>query len=163
MALIEYGIILAALLAVIALTWLTSLVLRNVQKAAVERVAGGGSIIIGAAEPIPGEVSGNTTGEQATLREIGIPSSLPDEAKSILMNAVWYRCENPKCNYTQYLDVYQIVSREKGGSNALDNLIVLCPDCLANAHGGEIAEDTLHSWIQGRVERFKFDLDWPHK
>lgn len=90
-------------------------------------------------------------------------SVLPEEAKSLLMNAVWYRCENPRCNYTQFLDIYHIVSETEGGSNSLDNLIVLCPICRFNAGCGEITTDHLRSWVKERVERFKFVLDWPYK
>ncbi len=90
-------------------------------------------------------------------------SSLPDSARNKLMNAVWYRCENPRCNYTHFLDVHHIVSEVEGGSNRLDNLIVLCPACHAAADSHKTSERKLRSWILDRQERFKEELDWPYK
>ncbi len=90
-------------------------------------------------------------------------SSLPENAKNKLMNAVWYRCENPGCNYTQFLDVHHILSEVEGGTNRPDNLIVLCSKCHTAAVNGEISVEELQSWIQTRTERFRTDLDWPYK
>ena len=164
MTLIYYAIIAAAMVLVTLLVGAASLAVRRLQNVA----------------SVPSGEGSHSTGESGTefnieipgsdplrglsrLPDIGNSSTLPDEAKSVLMNAVWYRCENPKCNYTQYLDVYQITPIEKGGSNALENLVVLCPECRNSAHSGETGDDVLHSWIQGRVERFKFVVDWPYK
>ncbi len=90
-------------------------------------------------------------------------SSLPENAKNKLMNAVWYRCENPNCNYTQFLDIHHILSEVEGGTNKPENLIVLCSKCHAAAVNGEISVEELQSWIQDRTERFKTDLDGPYK
>ena len=109
---------------------------------------------------IPGT---NPIQELTKLPEVADSSTLPEEAKSILMNAVWYRCENSKCNYTQFLEVYHIVPEEKDGTNSLDNLIVLCPRCRFDAYSAELTEDELHSWVKERMERFKFAIDWPYK
>ncbi len=86
-------------------------------------------------------------------------STLAEDAKLQLMNAVWYRCENPNCNHTEFLDVHHIVD---DGSNDLNNLIVLCPRCHAAAHNNEITEEALQSWLVERAKRFKTDLDWPY-
>ncbi len=90
-------------------------------------------------------------------------SSLPENAKNKLMNAVWYRCENPDCNYTQFLEVHHIVSEVEGGTNRLDNLIVLCSKCHAAADRHEISEKELQSWIKERTARFKTNIDWPYR
>ncbi len=90
-------------------------------------------------------------------------SSLPEEAKNALMNAIWYRCENPYCNYTQFLDVHHIVSEVEGGTNRLDNLIVLCPRCHLAADNHEIPMAELRYWVRERDKRFKSELDWPYK
>ncbi len=87
-------------------------------------------------------------------------STLAEDTKFKLMNAVWYRCENPYCNHTEFLDVHHIVD---DGSNELNNLIVLCPECHAAAHNHEITEEELQSWLLERAERFKDELDWPYK
>ncbi len=100
---------------------------------------------------------------EASPRLVPELSSLPEDAKTELMNAVWYRCENPHCNRTEFLDVHHIVPEIIGGTNRLDNLIVLCPKCHAAADNQEITEEELQSWIKDRTERFRTDLDWPYK
>lgn len=161
----DYIIIIIAVIAVIGITALVSLVLRMFHPAG-EAVAVGAAysaVVEKSASPsveIPGT---NPLPELTKMPEAIDPSTLPEEAKGILMNAVWYRCENPKCNYTQFLEVYHIVPKEKGGTNALDNLVVLCPECRFAAYSSDLPEDELHSWVKGRVERFKFTLDWPYK
>lgn len=87
-------------------------------------------------------------------------STLSDDAKLQFMNAVWYRCENPYCNHTEFLDVHHIVD---DGSNNLNNLIVLCPRCNTAAHNNEITVEELKSWLVEREKRFKAELDWPYK
>lgn len=90
-------------------------------------------------------------------------SSLPESAKNKLVNAVWYRCENPYCNHTNFLEVHHIISEVEGGTNSLDNLIVFCSDCHHLADNHEIPLDIMKSWIVQRKDRFKDALDWPYK
>ncbi|MDO8578936.1 MAG: HNH endonuclease signature motif containing protein [Dehalococcoidales bacterium] len=162
MTLIDYAIIAAAMVIVTLVVGAASMAVRKLQNAGRPT---GETPSGGASDPqINIEIQGtDPLRDLSRLPELGNSSTLPDEAKSALMNAVWYRCENPKCNYTQFLDVYQIASLEKGGSNALENLVVLCPECRNIAESGQIDDDILRSWIQGRLERFKFALDWPYK
>ena len=162
MNLTDYIVIAVAVTAVIVVTALVSLLLRMF-KPENDIVAAYSAVVEKSASPsveIPGT---NTLPELTRMPEAVDPSTLPEEAKGILMNAVWYRCENPKCNYTQFLEVYNIVPREKGGTNALDNLVVLCPECRTAVRKAALADDELRSWAKGRVERFKFTLDWPYK
>lgn len=97
-----------------------------------------------------------------TSQVVSDMSSLPESDKWHLMNAVWYRCENPYCNYTQFLDVHHIISEVDGGTHALSNLIVLCPRCHAAVHSHEVSPAVLRVWVQKRAE-FKFELNWPYK
>jgi 5-methylcytosine-specific restriction endonuclease McrA len=99
------------------------------------------------------------TGE-SPLTLISDETSLTDEEKSELENAVWYRCENPYCKYTHFLDVHHIIDEKNGGTNKLDNLIVLCPYCHDLAHKNEIPENEMRLWISNREERFKFKVHW---
>ncbi len=164
MTLIYYTIIIAAMVIVTLTVGVASFAVRKLQIPAAGRPIGEESSSGASNAPVNIEIPGaDPLRELAKLPALDNSSNLPEEAKSVLMNAVWYRCENPKCNYTQYLDVYQIVSLEKGGSNVLENLVVLCPECRNLAHSGQIDDDVLHSWIKGRVERFKFVVDWPYK
>jgi hypothetical protein len=88
-------------------------------------------------------------------------SSLTEENKNELENAVWYRCENPYCKYTRFLEVHHIMDEKDGGNNKLENLIVLCPFCHDLAHKGEIPEKEMRDWIAQRDERFNSKIVWP--
>jgi len=90
-------------------------------------------------------------------------SAFSKEEKSELLNAVWYRCENPYCNHTKFLEVHHIVAEVEGGTNALNNLIVLCSECHALADNNEIPLEVMQSWILQHENRFKESLDWPYK
>ena len=90
-------------------------------------------------------------------------SSLTLEEKNQLVNAVWYRCENPYCKYTHFLDVHHIIDEKDGGSNKLSNLIVLCPYCHDLAHRKEIPVSEMITWVGNREERFKFYLEWRYQ
>jgi hypothetical protein len=87
-------------------------------------------------------------------------SSLTPDEKNLLVNAVWYRCENPYCKYTSFLSVHHIVEQKDGGTNELNNLIVLCPFCHDLAHRGEIPEKEMQDWIRDRAKRWKFKPEW---
>ena len=44
-----------------------------------------------------------------------------------------YRCA--LCDSTKYLQIHHAVKRSQGGTNHIHNLICLCADCHALAHG----------------------------
>jgi hypothetical protein len=90
-------------------------------------------------------------------------TSLTSDEQNVLVNSVWCRCENPFCKYTRFLNVHHIVEEKSGGTNKLDNLIVLCPYCHDLAHRQEIPEKEMRDWISNREDRFKFKPDWKHK
>jgi hypothetical protein len=90
-------------------------------------------------------------------------SSLTIQDKNLLVNAVWYRCENPFCKYTHFLGVHHIIEEKDGGTNKLDNLIVLCPFCHDLAHRKEIPDKEMRDWISNRDERFKFKPEWHYR
>jgi hypothetical protein len=105
------------------------------------------------------------TAEATTSGEPPIPmiedeSVLTPEEMSELVNAVWYRCENPYCKYTSFLTIHHILDEKDGGTNKLDNLIVLCPYCHDLAHRNEMPEKEMSEWISNREDRFKFKPDW---
>jgi len=89
-------------------------------------------------------------------------TTLTDDEKNQLVNAVWYRCENPYCKYTSFLGVHHIIDEKEGGTNRLDNLIVLCPYCHDLAHRNEIPEKELRDWISNRENRFKSKPNWKY-
>jgi 5-methylcytosine-specific restriction endonuclease McrA len=87
-------------------------------------------------------------------------SSLTIDEKNELANAVWYHCENPYCKFSRLLEVHHIVDEKDGGTNKLDNLIVLCPYCHDLAHRHEIPEKEMHKWISRREHALKFEPNW---
>jgi hypothetical protein len=101
-------------------------------------------------------------GGESPMPLIDDPSSLTLDEKNTLVNAVWYRCENPYCKYTSFLSVHYIVEEKDGGTNKLDNLIVLCPYCHDLAHRGEIPEKEMREWLSDRAERWKFKPEWKY-
>lgn len=108
----------------------------------------------------PSSNTGDSNSEESAIPVVNEESSLTQEEKNLLMNAVWYRCENPYCKYTHFLDVHHIVPEADGGSNKLDNLIVLCPYCHDLAHKGEIPVEKMIEWISKPEERFRFVPEW---
>jgi 5-methylcytosine-specific restriction endonuclease McrA len=105
--------------------------------------------------------SGNSSAEEA-MPMVEDKSSLPLDQKNRLINAVWYRCENPYCKYTHFLGIHHIIDEKDGGTHQLENLIILCPYCHDLAHKNEIPISKMREWIANREERFKFNLDWPY-
>ena len=106
--------------------------------------------------------SNDVESEVSPIPLIEDPSTLTLDEKNSLVNAVWYRCENPYCKYTSFLSVHHIVEEKVGGTNKLDNLIVLCPYCHDLAHRGEIPETEMHMWIENRSDRWKFKPEWKY-
>ena len=87
-------------------------------------------------------------------------TTLKDEEKNELVNSVWCTCENPYCKFTKFLDVHHVVDENDGGTNRLDNLIVLCSFCHDLAHKDEIPVEEMRGWIATREARFQFKPNW---
>jgi hypothetical protein len=111
-------------------------------------------------DPEPTDTKAEVRAAKPIISEL---SSLPEEHKKRLLGASWYLCENPECKRGSFLDIHQIVPDIEGGTYGLDNLIILCSNCHAAVHNGEVAPKDLKSWIRDREDRFKYDLDWPYK
>jgi hypothetical protein len=87
-------------------------------------------------------------------------TTLKDEEKNELINSVWCTCENPYCKFTKFLDVHHVVDEKDGGSNRLDNLIVLCSFCHDLAHKDDIPLEEMRGWIATREQRYQFKPNW---
>jgi len=107
-------------------------------------------------------IDGTTAPSAPPVPLVDDETTLTDDEKNQLVNAVWYRCENPYCKYTSFLGVHHIVDEKEGGTNKLDNLIVLCPYCHDLAHRNEIPEKELRDWISNRENRFKAKPNWKY-
>ena len=42
------------------------------------------------------------------------------------------------CDNTRYIQIHHVIPRGKGGPNSVQNLITLCSDCHALAHGTDL-------------------------
>lgn len=63
-------------------------------------------------------------------------NNIPNEIRKQVYRRDGYRCA--LCDSTKYIQIHHYIPRGKGGSNSLHNLITLCSDCHAQAHGIEV-------------------------
>jgi len=87
--------------------------------------------------------------------------SLTSEERAQLIDAVGNKCENPNCRVQFPLEVHHIQPRTQGGTNKLNNLIVLCNNCHGRFQGGIYSRELLKQWISGRSRRrFRYYVKW---
>ena len=65
-----------------------------------------------------------------------ISAKLSNNQRKAVYRRDGWRCA--LCDSTKYLQVHHIVKRSQGGSNHPHNLITLCSDCHALAHGMDL-------------------------
>jgi len=72
----------------------------------------------------------------ARVRAGGEPnrSSIPPSARAQVLARDGHRCTTPGCGATRFLEVHHRVPRDRGGSNAPDNLVTLCSRCHRFTH-----------------------------
>lgn len=74
-----------------------------------------------------------------------------------------YRCA--LCDSTKYIQVHHCVKRSEGGTDSVENLICLCADCHAMAHGMNLNDwqDVTQEDIEQAVVEYLADYyapDW---
>ena len=62
-----------------------------------------------------------------------LSAKISNEVRKAIYRRDGYRCA--LCDSTKYLQVHHCVKRSRGGTNSPQNLICLCADCHALAHG----------------------------
>lgn len=62
-----------------------------------------------------------------------ISANLTNAQRKAIYRREGWRCA--LCDSTKYLQIHHIIRRSQGGSNHPHNLIALCSDCHALAHG----------------------------
>jgi hypothetical protein len=77
--------------------------------------------------------------------------NLSREEKDAVLREAGYRCAVPTCNTTLAIDIHHIIEVFKGGGNALENLVALCPTCHALYHRGTITGDSIRHWKERLV------------
>lgn len=60
-------------------------------------------------------------------------ANIPNSTRKAVYRRDGYRCA--LCDSTKYLQVHHAVKRSLGGTDRPENLITLCADCHALAHG----------------------------
>lgn len=67
-----------------------------------------------------------------------ISAKLSNEQRKAVYRRDGYRCA--LCDSTKYLQIHHYIKRSIGGSNSMHNLICLCSDCHALAHGTNLRD-----------------------
>ena len=69
-----------------------------------------------------------------------------------------YRCA--LCDSTKYLQIHHVIPRGRGGSNHVHNLICLCSDCHALAHGTNLRDwqDITQEDIEQAIVEYLADM-----
>lgn len=65
-----------------------------------------------------------------------ISASISNATRKKVYRRDGFRCA--LCDSTRYLQIHHAVPRGEGGSNNMQNLITLCADCHALAHGVDL-------------------------
>lgn len=68
--------------------------------------------------------------------KIMISANISNQVRRGIYRREGYRCA--LCDSTKYLQIHHIIKRSQGGSNHPHNLICLCADCHALAHGMDL-------------------------
>jgi len=66
----------------------------------------------------------------------------PSVKREVLMEA-GYKCANPNCRVMLTIEIHHMWRVADGGTNTLDNLIALCPNCHTAHHHGIIPEEAI--------------------
>jgi 5-methylcytosine-specific restriction endonuclease McrA len=64
-------------------------------------------------------------------------AAVPDRLRRAVLQRDRFRCRSAGCSSTSFLAVHHLVPRERGGGNALENLITLCSGCHRALHARE--------------------------
>ena len=67
-----------------------------------------------------------------------LSANLTNETRKAIYRRDGYRCA--LCDSTRFLQIHHVVSRGQGGTDSPHNLITLCSDCRALAHGTKLRD-----------------------
>ncbi len=97
-----------------------------------------------------------------------ISANIDNKTRRAVYNRDGYRCA--LCDSTKYLQIHHYCKRSLGGNDTEHNLITLCADCHALAHGtilrdwqkGMTAEDIEQACAEYLADLYAPDW-WPYK
>ena len=72
--------------------------------------------------------------------------ALSQDVRRRVLHEAGYKCGNPIYRTIVTLDIHHLVPVADEGKNEPENLLVLCPNCHALHHRGEIPVESLRSW-----------------
>jgi hypothetical protein len=72
--------------------------------------------------------------------------AIPVDVSIRVLHEAAYKCANPRCRYPITLDRHHLIEHSKGGPDAADNLLAICPNCHADYHAGKIPMASLRAW-----------------
>src|SRR5215204_1270528 len=72
--------------------------------------------------------------------------AIPKATAIQVLTEAGYRCAVPTCRQILAIDIHHIVEVSKGGSNDLQNLLALCPNCHTLHHRGIIPSNAIYAW-----------------
>jgi len=92
-----------------------------------------------------------------------ISAGLTKETRAKIYRRDGYRCA--LCDSDRYLQIHHYIKRSEGGSDHPHNLITLCSDCHALAHGTNLREwvDVNQATIEQAIVEYLEDMyleDW---
>lgn len=67
-----------------------------------------------------------------------LSAKIPNDVRRAVYRREHYTCA--VCDDTRYLQIHHVVKRSQGGSNSLHNLVCLCSNCHALAHGMNLTD-----------------------
>lgn len=91
-----------------------------------------------------------------------ISAKIPNEVRKGIYRREGYQCAI--CSSTKYLQIHHCIKRSQGGSNHPHNLICLCADCHALAHGINLNDwDATKEDMEQAITEYLADMyleDW---
>lgn len=72
--------------------------------------------------------------------------SLAIDVKTQALHEAGYRCSNPACRTILTIEIHHLDQVSEGGSNEVENLLALCPNCHTLHHNGGIPLSSLRAW-----------------
>ena len=87
-----------------------------------------------------------------------IGANIPNATRKAVYRRDGYRCA--LCDSTKYIQVHHVIPRSRGGTNHPHNLITLCADCHAMAHGINLQgwQDVTQETVEQAAVEYLSDL-----
>ena len=87
-----------------------------------------------------------------------IGANVPNATRKAVYRRDGFRCA--LCDSTKYIQIHHVIPRSRGGGNHPHNLITLCADCHAMAHGINLQgwQDVTQETVEQAIVEYLSDL-----